>query len=187
LREVVTHEVADAARAPDGTETRVAGLVGELKTFTTRQGRIMASMLVEDLSGRIECTVFPDTFESSRAMLGGEDPVVISGRIESREDRGIKLLVAEVRPFDDARRASRPSLHVEVRAEDLSVEWLEAVDQVLSAHPGEAEVYLHIVMPDRSRQASRWRRYRVAYAPDVVAALRERFPSVRTSWAKGAP
>ena len=37
----------------------------------------------------------------------------------------------------------------------VSVEWLEGVDAVLSAHPGSCEVYLHIVMPDRSRNASR--------------------------------
>jgi len=60
------------------------------------------------------------------------------------------------------------------------------VDEVLSSHPGDSEVYLHIVMPDRSRQASRSRRYRVAEGEAVVAAVRERFPAVRVRWARGA-
>ena len=61
------------------------------------------------------------------------------------------------------------------------------MDGVLSAHPGECEVYLHIVMPDRSRQASRSRRYRVAEGPEVVETLARRFPTLRARWWKGAP
>ena len=63
--------------------------------------------------------------------------------------------------------------------------WLEEVDETLSGFPGEAEVYLHIVLPDHSRKASRSKRYRVAENERVVAALRERFPFVRVGWGKG--
>ena len=63
--------------------------------------------------------------------------------------------------------------------------WLEEVDETLSGFPGEAEVYLHILMPDRSRKASRSKRYRVAEDERVVAALRASFPFVRAGWGKG--
>ena len=104
--------------------------------------------------------------------------------MESRDERGIKLIAAEIRPLEDARQTYRPTLHVEVRAEDLSERWLEEVDAVLSSHPGECDVYLHIVMPDRSRRASRSRRYRVAEGDRVAAALRTQFPSIRVRWGR---
>ena len=37
--------------------------------FVTRGGRKMASVMIEDLSGRIECTVFPDAFDASHAEI----------------------------------------------------------------------------------------------------------------------
>ena len=88
--------------------------------------------------------------------------------------------------MDEARTLFRPVLHLEVAAHDLDVAWMEGVDEILSSHPGEAEVYLLIVMPDRARQASRSRRFRVAEGDAVVTALRQRFPGLRVWWGKGA-
>jgi len=187
LGRVVTHTVADALALEDGSDARLAGVVLEVKNITTRAGKSMAVVTLEDLSGRIECTVFPDAFESSRALLVADEIVTLSGRIEIREERGTKLLVSEVKRFEDARVAFRQALHIEIRAEELSEERLEGIDGVLSSHPGEAEVYLHIVKPDHSRLAMRSRRFKVGESETVAAALRERFPSVRARWGRGAP
>jgi hypothetical protein len=111
---------------------------------------------------------------------------VLSGRVEVREERGTKVLVGEVRGLEDAGQAYRRSLHIEVRAEELSEERLAAIDEVLSSHPGEAEVYLHIVRPDHSRMAMRSRRFRVAEGDRVLADLKQRQPSLRVRWGKGA-
>jgi DNA polymerase-3 subunit alpha len=185
LVRLVTHTIADALTLEDGAEVRVGAVVMEVKKLTTRAGRPMATVVLEDLSGRIESTVFPDTWEASRALLEADGVVVASGRIEVREDRGVKLLLAAVRSLEQARSEYRPCLHLEIRSEHLSVGWLEEVDQTLSGFPGEAEVYLHIVLPDRSRKASRSKRYRVAEDDRVVEALKTRFPFVRVAWGKG--
>ena len=87
---------------------------------------------------------------------------MFSGRVEVRDDRTIKVLVSEVRALDDARRTFRRTLHLELRAEELSEPDLEGIDSVLSSFPGDSEVYLHIVRPDHSRLAMRSRRFRVA-------------------------
>ena len=187
LEKLATHRVADALQLEDGAEARLAGLVSEVKPLSTRAGRRMAVLTLEDLSGRIECTLFPDVYDVARPLLAPERLVSVSGRIEVREDRGIKLLAAQVLPLEDALRQFRSSLHVEVRSEDLSLQWLEEVDTVLSSHPGEAEVYLHIVMPDHSRKASRSRRYRVTEDGAVARVLREKFPFVRVAFRRGAP
>jgi len=186
LERVATHAIADALQLEDGAEVRLAGLVGEIKAITTRAGKPMAILTLEDLSGRVECTLFPEVYESARGVLGAEEEVVVAGRIEVREDRGTKLLAAEVKRLEDARTAYRLSLHLEARAHELSQERLARVDELLSAHPGEADVYLHIVRPDHSRLAMRSRRFRVAEGESVVEALRGSFPWLRARWGKGA-
>ncbi|MBI1798658.1 MAG: DNA polymerase III subunit alpha [Candidatus Eisenbacteria bacterium] len=186
LQRIATHTVADALGLEDASEARIAGLVGEIKTLTTRAGKVMAIVTLEDLSGRIECTAFPEVYEIARPLLVPEGIVAVSGRIEVRDDRGVKLLVSEVRDFDEARVVYRPALHIELRAEEISEERLEGIDGVLSANPGEADVYLHLVKPDHSRVAMRSRRFRVAERESVLTALQERFPTLRVRWGRGA-
>jgi DNA polymerase-3 subunit alpha len=186
LAQLATHTIAEAVQLEDRTEVRVAALVGEVKSLMTRGGKPMAIVTLEDLSGRVECTVFPDTFEASRALLTAETVVVASGRVEVREDRGVKLLLAELRGLDEARRTYRRCLHVEIRADEITEERLAAIDGVLSSHPGEADVYLHIVRPDHSRLALRSRRFTVAEDDRVIADLKRAHPSLRARWGKGA-
>lgn len=184
IEKVATHRAVDAAELEDGAEVRIVGIVGEMKTFVTRNGRKMASVMIEDLSGRIECTVFPDAFDASQELLTADTIVVGVGRMESN-DRGTRLLLSEIKRFDEAQSLYRRALVIEVRSDDLSLEWLDQVDDVLSSHPGDAEVYLVIVMPDSSRKASRSRRYRVGDDDRVVGSLAQRFPFVRVRWGKG--
>jgi DNA polymerase III subunit alpha len=183
IGEVASHPIETALLQPDQAEVRLVGLAGELRTFATRAGKVMASITLEDLTGRIECTLFPDTYESAKPLLEGDAPLIVSGRIETR-DLGTKLLVSALEPFESARGAYRPALHLQIRAEELSVHWLERVDELLSGHPGDCEVYLHIVMPDRSRKACRSRRFRIGRDESVVQALRTEFPNVRAQWGR---
>ena len=182
---LATHSVADALELEDGAEVRLVGVVGEIKPVLTRSGKRMAVVTLEDLSARMECTVFPDTLEAGQSILVTDEIISAAGRIEV-SDRGTRLLLAEAMRYEDAKFAHRRSLHIEVRSQDLKKEWFAEVDEVLSSHPGDAEVYLHIVMPDGSRRASRSRRYQVEEGDKVVRALTERFRFLKAFWAKGA-
>jgi DNA polymerase III subunit alpha len=187
LARIATHTVADAQSCEDGTEVRMAGLLGDVRRITTRSGKTMGAVIFEDLTGRIEATLFPEAYEKHREMLVPESIVVMTGRIEVSEERGSKLLLADLQPFEQAQETYRPCLHIELKAQELSEQRLEGIDEVLSSHPGPCEVYLHIVRPDHSRLAMRSRRFRVAEADTVSRALRERYAEIlRTWWGKGA-
>ena len=185
IERVATHGIAQALELGDGAEVRVVGLVGEIKQLTTRAGKLMAMVVLEDLTARVECTVFREAYEQARAQLATEVVVVASGRVEVRDDRGVKLLLTEVRPWEDARHEVRSVLHIEVRAEDLTEERILGLDEVLSSYPGESEVVLHIVKPDHSRMAMRSRRFRVRANDGLIAGLKSRVPSCRVRWGKG--
>ena len=182
---ISTHAVADIESLEEGADVRLAALVGDIKKIMTRASKPMAIVTLEDLTGRIECTVFPDLYEQARALLESDRMVVATGRVEVREERH-RLLLAEVRDFEEGARAYRRCLHVEVRAADLTVEWMQSVDEVLSAFPGESEVYLHIVKPDHSREALRSRKFRVADDEGIVTRLRDRHPALKVRWGKAA-
>jgi DNA polymerase-3 subunit alpha len=185
LGALATHTMTEVLHVEEGVEVRVAALVGEIKKLMTRAGKPMAIVTLEDLTGRVECTVFPEAYEASRSILEPDQIVVATGRVEVRDDRH-RLLLSEVRGLEQARLAYRRCLHIEVRADDLSEERLAGIEEVLSAFPGDSDVYLHIVMPDHSREAMRSKRFHVAESEEVVAKLRGRQPSLRARWGKAA-
>jgi DNA polymerase-3 subunit alpha len=185
IERVSTHSIARALELGDGAEVRVVGLVGEIRQLTTRAGKLMGIVTLEDLSGRVECTVFPEAYEQAREALQPDTVVIAAGRVEVRDDRGVKLLLHEIKPWEGARHQYHAVLHIEVRAEELTEERILGMDEVLSAYPGESDVVLHIVKPDHSRMAMRSRRFRVRAHDGLIAGLKERMPSCRVRWGKG--
>ena len=185
MERIATHSIGQVLEQGDGADVRIVGLVGEIKSITTKTGKLMGMVVLEDLTGRLECTLFPEAWEQCRGHLEADAIVVASGRVEVREERGPKLLINDVRPWETAQFQYAPALHIEVRAEDLSEDNLAGMDEVLSAHAGEADVILTIVKPDQTRLALRSRRYRVGESESLLAGLKSRMPSARVRWGKG--
>jgi DNA polymerase-3 subunit alpha len=184
IERVATHGIAQALELGDGAEVRVVGIVGEMRQLTTRAGKLMAVVTLEDLTGRVECTVFPEAYEQARAQIAADAVVIASGRVELRDERA-RLLLTEIKPWEEARQQYKSVLHIEVRAEDLTEERISGMDEVLSAYPGDSDVVLHIVKPDHSRMAMRSRRFRVRAQDGLIAGLKARVPSCRVRWGKG--
>src|SRR5262249_4657225 len=138
----------------------------------------------EDLTARVECTVFPDAYEQARERLAADTIVVAAGRAEVREDRA-RLLLSQLKPWGEARHEGESVLHIEGRAGDLTEERMAGMAEGLSACPGDSDVVLHIVKPDHSRMAMRSRRFRVGAHDGLIAGLKDRVPTCRVRWAKG--
>lgn len=185
IEAVATHGIAEVPDLGDGTEVRIVGIVGEKKQITTRAGKLMGAVTLEDLSGRIECTLFPEAYEKARALLETDAILIAEGRLEIRDDRGPKLLLSAVRPWEQGRHDFRPALHLELRAADLSEPLFLAIDEVLARYPGDSEVYLHLIKPDHAREVLRARRYRVRQDDGLITGIKERAPACRVRWGKG--
>ncbi len=184
LARVATHTLGEVVALGDGAEARVAGLVAEVKSVQDRKGRRMAFITLEDLTGRAECLAFADLYEQAASILQVDRVICAGGRVSTREERSSSLVLNEVLTLEEALEAYRRALHLEVRAEGLSDERLEQIEQVLSQFPGNCEVYVHFVLPDHSTRAYRSRRFRVAEDERVLALLEERLPGARARWGR---
>jgi len=81
----------------------VAGLVVAVRQNRTPRGR-MASLLLDDASGRIEATLFADVFEQYAELIASDRVLVVSGQLTYDEFRGgLGIRVARVHEFDRAR------------------------------------------------------------------------------------
>ncbi len=111
-RELLTHftfstanlegleEMDDFGLHLDGQYVEMAGILTEVKGKATKKGAYMGFVTLEDLTGQIECLVFPKVYEKYQAMMAADDLVVLCGRLSVREEEAPKLLVDKLVPLD---------------------------------------------------------------------------------------
>ena len=150
------------SRDLDGRFVDLGGMLTEVKEKATKKGDYMAFVTLEDMTGQIECLVFPRVYEKYRLMLNAEDAVVISGKISMREEEAPKLLAERVTRLDEwVRQPAPPEERREEKAEQrtdaalaaaaarklflrLSRKDMDRAGALLALSAGDVPVYMHI-------------------------------------------
>lgn len=119
------------------------------KVFTKKSGSEMAFIKISDNSAEIECVVFPKTYALSKHMLNKEEVVVISGKLDKREDE-FSVLVDTVEVFDpeefvildvrkDEETVEERGLEIEM-PRNAGSDLMKLVNSELKKYPGLMEV-----------------------------------------------
>ncbi len=140
----------------------VAGMVSSLQKRTTKQGKPMATVILEDLENKLEVVVFPKAYKKAAAVLAGQTDaqtgeqvgdvfVRILGRIE-RSDRGDQFLATAVEPLELSEKTNKLKiLEIMIEASALTRLMLVQLHEVLSLHPGMDLVEIYVVYENGER------------------------------------
>ncbi len=69
-----------------GNRVTICGLVSKIKKIITKSGRPMFFVNIEDLTGKIETIVFPNSAETNGYLLKENKILLISGRVDLKDD-----------------------------------------------------------------------------------------------------
>ena len=83
----------------DNEKTIIGGMVEGITIKTTRTGKTMAFITIEDLYGVVEVLVFPNVFEKCRYKIKTDAKLFVKGRV-SADDTQVKLICEEIIEFD---------------------------------------------------------------------------------------
>jgi len=100
MGDVVTAYLAELKEAGDELVT-VACVVTSARKHITKEKKLMMFAQVEDLTGTVEVTVFPRTYEATAPLWSTDEILLILARVEQR-DEAPKLLCEHAVRFDDA-------------------------------------------------------------------------------------
>ncbi len=152
-------EMDDGGMHLDGRQVEMGGILTAVKGKATRKGDYMAFVTLEDLTGQIECLVFPKVFERYQALLQEDEAVVISGRISVREEEPPKLLAETITRLEDwqggkKKKAGKPAeglTDAQLAAAAprklflrLSRQDMDRTTAMLALDAGDIPVYLHL-------------------------------------------
>lgn len=80
----------------DNQKVKVGGIIAEVHRKITRNNDMMAFITLEDLTGNIECLVFPKTYDKLMNLLQVDEMVVIEGRLSLKEDELPKIICENI-------------------------------------------------------------------------------------------
>ncbi len=94
--------LASLDKFPEGARVMIGCAVAAVRpTATKKDGRRMAMLTLEDLFGKSDAVVFPDTYEKTRALLEKDALVFVSGSIDRRREKP-SIIVDDLIPINAA-------------------------------------------------------------------------------------
>jgi DNA polymerase III subunit alpha len=140
-------KVSELADLPDGQEVTVGGLVSTVKHHVTPRGKRMGFVTLETLENPCEVVVFSDIYELTAEFLVPDEIIMMRAKVNFRNDEP-SLLAEQIVPIDQTESCLTRAVHVSLSAPDAVTGTAERLAEVLGAHPGKCDVYLHCFAPD---------------------------------------
>lgn len=145
-----------AHRFPDSKRLTAAGIVSGLKSRQLKNNSIMATALLEDLSGAVGLTIFAAALSEFRTLLSSDEPVLLSGRVSEREDREPELVVERVEKIPESAKrvtASKYKKGLYLKLPDVSGKQFDEVRALLSKHHGNTSVIIYCTATGKKLEA----------------------------------
>jgi DNA polymerase-3 subunit alpha len=138
---------ADLPNLPDGSRVNVAGVVQSLKLKNNKAGKRYATFSLEDRVGFVEAIAWPETYTKYEALISGDDPVLVRGKLDVDDERA-QIIIDEIRPLSAALVESVREVRIRAPRAQLENGGLEALSGALKRHPGKSLTYLHLGLED---------------------------------------
>jgi DNA polymerase-3 subunit alpha len=103
LPSYVTAYTGELAEESDQARVTLGGIIQSSRRVITRAGSTMLVVQLEDLQGSVEVVVFPKVFAETAPAWADDAVVLVSGRVDHRDEEA-KLLCDTVHAWDDAAR-----------------------------------------------------------------------------------
>jgi DNA polymerase-3 subunit alpha len=173
LRRKVDCGIRELAARREGERVTVGGLISSVRQHVTKKGDPMAFVLLEDLTGSTEVTVFTKAYSQARDLLVQDRVVIIKGRVDGRGGGEAKLVGDEVLPFEAV--AEVGIVRVSIDARTVARSAIDDLKSLVREFPGDSPVIVELLTsrgPKRLRLGASFRvRPESAFFAEVRARL----------------
>lgn len=131
----------------DGERVSVVAMISSVRSKLMKNNTLMANVVAEDMGGSINITVFNRTFTECRHILKEGSIVLITARVQEREDRPFELVADRFEPVLKSAAGEVPQKKkikegLYIRVESVSSPIMEEIKGILSEYKGTTPVYV---------------------------------------------
>ncbi|MGE8480570.1 MAG: DNA polymerase III subunit alpha, partial [Pseudomonas shirazensis] len=154
----------------------VAGMIIALRVMKNKKGDKMGFVTLDDRSGRIEASLFADSFMAAQALLQNDAMVVVEGEVSNDDfSGGLRLRVKQVMTMEDARTRLAESLRLKVAHDALKGDRLRWLGELITRHRGGCPITLEYTGNDAKAMLQFGNDWAIDPADGLIQALRDQF------------
>lgn len=147
LRRYSTHTVQQVSGLPADQQVVIGGMITQVRFQNAKRARNgnsrYARCKLEDLTGSVECVMWPDDFARHKEEMREDHVCFVQGFVErTREDPG--LVLGRILSLDQGCRELTRALALALVLPDHGEPHLDAVVELLRRAPGRCPVYLFV-------------------------------------------
>ena len=135
-----------------------------------RKGQDYAIFNLEDFTGITEIIVFSDVYSKSKQFLRPDLPVIVKGRISSRDEAKTQIEAKDIIPFTEWQNYF-DSLNIFIKAENFSKENVQPVKDILERYVGAKSVFFRVKNPPEPDMVYRQGEPGVSFSKELIQDL----------------
>jgi DNA polymerase-3 subunit alpha len=157
---------------PTRRNIMIAGMISEIKIIMTKKGDKMAVLTFEDLSGKIECLLFPKVYQDFQSFLVPGEALMVSGYVSLTEDPK-KIFPQKISYLKDESDERVTSVRVHVPLDKLNSYSLGQLKQIFLSYRGAVPVHLIFDANEGRARLPLDDNYLINPSPQMAAKLNE--------------
>ena len=157
---------------PSRRKLTIAGMISEKRIIMTKKGDKMAFVTIEDLSGKIECILFPKSYMENFEALECEDPIVLSGYVRLSDDRR-SFFVDKVRELTDESDERVSAVRIKIDTQQINDYTLPKLKQVLLSFRGSVPAHIIFESEDGRAKMDLNDNYLINPTPQMAARIND--------------
>lgn len=135
----------NGCRVKDGKKATIGGIVTSISRKITKNKKMMAILVLEDMLGAVEVIVFPEQYEKFGTKLSEGEKYYLQGTVKQEDEKDGKLILEKVSLLSESLQS--------VSIKELWIQFINYVEyqtniqkimDILNAYPGTTTVYLYL-------------------------------------------
>jgi DNA polymerase-3 subunit alpha len=135
-----------------------------------RKGKDYAIFNIEDFTGITEIIAFSDVYTKCREFLRPDTPVIVRGRISSRDEVKTQIEAKDIIPFNQWQNYF-DNLLIVINAEDFSEDKIKPIKDILGKYEGSKSIFFKVKNPDKTYHMYSQTEPGVTFSKELVVDL----------------
>ena len=132
----------------DGAQITIGGIISSVTRRVNKKGEPWAAVTLEDLVGGVEVYFFPRAFQAYGLEIVADNIVLIRARVNLRDD-SMMISANDLAVPDLASAGATKPVALTLSARLCTPDRVAALKQVLTRHPGVADVHVTLISDKR--------------------------------------
>ncbi|MGA2853975.1 MAG: DNA polymerase III subunit alpha [Verrucomicrobiota bacterium] len=147
LEKYALANTAKLAELPNRSLTRIGGLIAVVQNGVSKKsGKPYSMVTLEDLEGSVQILCMNENYDKYRELLKPNKAILVVGEVNTGDERP-KIFPQEILPLEDAPKRFTKQVHLRLHTAHLKPEHLDAVRELVAAHPGKCPLLLCFMQP----------------------------------------